>query len=192
MPAAFLSLDGLDGTGKSTQCRLLADRLRGRGLAVTECVDPGGTELGGRLREILLASRQTRIGMRTEALLFMASRAELVAQVIRPALDRGDVVVSDRFLLATVVYQGHAGGLPPDDLWAVGRFATGGLLPDLTLVSPVYLPGSARPESRHLFLEAAERAARRQLSQEGGGEMRFRGPDGRIRDTATVAPAARS
>ena len=64
----------------------------------------------------------------------MASRAELVDEVIRPALDRGEVVVSDRFLLANVVYQGHAGGLAPDDLWAVGRFSTGGLDPDLTLV----------------------------------------------------------
>ncbi len=129
----FLSLDGLDGTGKSTQCRLLADRLRGLDLPVTTCVDPGGTDLGARLREILLG-RKHRIGMRAEALLFMASRAELVDEVIRPALDRGEVVVCDRFLLANVVYQGHAGGLDPAELWQVGRAATGGLEPDLTIV----------------------------------------------------------
>lgn len=134
MGAAFLSLDGLDGTGKSTQCRRLADWLRGRGHTVTQCVDPGGTEFGAKLREILLAGREQAMGMRAEALLFMASRAELVDRVIRPALARGEVVVSDRFTLANVVYQGHAGGLDPADLWATGRLATGGLDPDLTIV----------------------------------------------------------
>jgi dTMP kinase len=133
MSAAFFSLDGIDGTGKSTQCRLLANWLRERGFRVTTCVDPGGTDLGAKLREILL-SKETRLSMRAEALLFMASRAELVETVIRPALTRGEIVVSDRFLLANVVYQGYAGGLPPNDLLTVGQFATGGLLPDLTLV----------------------------------------------------------
>lgn len=130
----FLSLDGIDGTGKSTQCALLADRLRLAGLRVTACADPGGTDVGARLREILLFGRQHRIGLRTEALLFLASRAELVEQVIRPALGRGEVVVSDRFTLANVVYQGHAGGLDPEAIWQAGRLATGGLEPDLTLV----------------------------------------------------------
>jgi dTMP kinase len=130
----FLSLDGIDGTGKSTQVRLLVEALRAGGAAVTSCVDPGGTELGAKLREILLHGRATAIDARAEALLFMASRAELVATVIRPALARGEVVVSDRFLLANVVYQGHAGGLNPADLWNVGRFTTGGILPDLAIV----------------------------------------------------------
>ncbi len=130
----FLSLDGIDGTGKSTQLLLLADTLRGRGLSVTACVDPGGTDLGGKLREILLHGRQTTMSVRTECLLFMASRAELVNQVIAPALDRGEIVLSDRYLLANVVYQGHAGGLLPDDVWSLGQFATSGLRPDLTLV----------------------------------------------------------
>jgi dTMP kinase len=130
----FVTLDGIDGTGKSTQVARLADWLRRRGKTVTVCSDPGGTELGGKLREILLHARLTQIGMRTEALLFMASRAELVLQVIRPALARGEVVVSDRYLLANVVYQGHAGGLQVDDLWQVGEFSTGGLVPDLTIV----------------------------------------------------------
>jgi dTMP kinase len=131
---AFLSFDGVDGTGKSTQVRRLADWLRGHGVPVTACADPGGTDLGAKLREILLFGRSTRIGTRTEALLFMASRAELVEQVIRPALDRGEVVLSDRFALANVVYQGHAGGLDPAELWAVSDVATGGLRPDRTLL----------------------------------------------------------
>jgi dTMP kinase len=129
----FLSLDGLDGTGKSTQCRLLAEWLRGRGHAVTECADPGGTPVGDVLRDLLL-DRRRRMALPCEALLFMASRAQLTAEVIRPALDAGRVVVADRYLLANVVYQGHAGGLDPEQLWRIGWFATGSLEPDLTLV----------------------------------------------------------
>jgi dTMP kinase len=131
--APFLSLDGLDGSGKSTQCRLLVQWLRALGQDVTECTDPGGTALGGELRSLLL-SFQGAMSLPCEALLFMASRAQLVAEVIRPALESGRTVISDRFLLANVVYQGHAGGLDPTRLWDVGLFATGGLEPDLTLV----------------------------------------------------------
>jgi dTMP kinase len=131
---AFVSLDGLDGTGKSTQCRMLVEWLTAQKVPVTACTDPGGTALGQELRKLLLFGREHRIATMTEAMLFMASRAQLVEEVIRPALDRGEVVVSDRFLLANVVYQGHAGGLGAEDLWTVGRFVTGGLEPDLTLV----------------------------------------------------------
>ena len=130
----FLSLDGLDGSGKSTQFRRLVESLRAAGIATTEAVDPGGTELGVKLRELLLFGRAIAMGTRAEALLFMASRAELVERVIRPALARGEVVIYDRYLLANVVYQGHAGGLDPAELWAVGHFATAGVVPDLSLV----------------------------------------------------------
>jgi dTMP kinase len=134
MPKApFLSLDGLDGTGKSTQCRLLADWLRGRGYALTECADPGGTTIGDVLRDLLL-DRRREMTLACEGLLFMASRAQLTAEIIRPALDGGRVVISDRYLLANVVYQGYAGGLDVELLWQVGRLATGGLEPDLTIV----------------------------------------------------------
>ena len=132
--SAFISLDGLDGTGKSTQCQMLVEWLTAQKVPVTACADPGGTALGQQLRNILLHGREHRIATMTEAMLFMASRAQLVEEVIRPALERGEVVVSDRFLLANVVYQGWAGGLNVDDLWTVGRFVTGGLEPDLTLV----------------------------------------------------------
>src|SRR5258708_25348325 len=121
----FLSLDGVDGAGKSTQCRLLADWLRAQGRDVMPCHDPGGTDLGQQLRDLLLNYRG-KMSLPTEALLFMASRAQLVAEVIRPALDAGKVVIADRFLLANVVYQGHAGGLDPSDLWQVGLFRTVG------------------------------------------------------------------
>jgi dTMP kinase len=131
--ALFISLDGLDGTGKSTQCRLLAEWLRARGHMVTECADPGGTSIGDVIRGLLL-DRRREMTMVCEAFLFMASRAQLTVEVIRPALDAGRIVVSDRYLLANVVYQGHAGGLDPELLWHIGRLASGGLEPDLTLV----------------------------------------------------------
>jgi dTMP kinase len=136
----FLSLDGIDGCGKSTQSERLVEWLRGQGLTVTSCNDPGGTALGNQLRAILLSRRGTlaphpgELALAAEALLFMASRAQLVAEVIRPALSAGEIVVSDRFLLANVVYQGHAGGLESELLWQAGRLSTGGLEPDLTLV----------------------------------------------------------
>jgi dTMP kinase len=132
-PGLFLSLDGIDGTGKSTQCRLLVDWLRGQGLMAVSCTDPGGTPLGQELRQILLSGRYHPV-VECTALLFMASRAQLVAEVIRPALDAGQVVVSDRFLLANVVYQGHAGGLDVELLWQAGQLSTGGLEPKRTFV----------------------------------------------------------
>src|SRR5262249_33251509 len=129
----FLSLDGLDGTGKSTQCRLLADWLRRQGHDVTECVDPGSTAVGDVIRDLLLEHRG-EMALPTEALLFMASRAQLVAEVIRPALDAGQVVVSDRFLLANVVYQGYAGGFHSDTISSLWQLAAGGIEPALPLV----------------------------------------------------------
>jgi len=139
----FLALDGPDGGGKSTQAAGLAEFLRGTGRVVVSCRDPGGTALGDRLRAILLDRGTVGLSLRAEMLLYMASRAQLVEQVIRPALGRGAIVVSDRYLLANVVYQGYAGGLGVDEVGAVGRAATGGLLPDLTVILDVP-PATAR------------------------------------------------
>ncbi|MEY4612221.1 MAG: Thymidylate kinase [Planctomycetota bacterium] len=129
----FVSFDGLDGCGKSTQVKLLASNLASRGMKTTTCIDPGGTELGKILREILL-HHKSQIATRCEALLFMASRAQLVDQVVLPALDRGEVVISDRYLFANVVYQGYGGGLNPDELWQAGILSTNGILPDVTFL----------------------------------------------------------
>lgn len=134
MPGFFISLDGVDGGGKSTQVRLLAEYLQTRGHDVLTFRDPGGTKLGEALREILLHRQEIPLTGTAEMLLYMASRAELVAESIRPALESGKTVVTDRFLLANVVYQGCAGGLDPSQLWQVGAIATGGLQPDLTIV----------------------------------------------------------
>jgi dTMP kinase len=144
----FLALDGLDGTGKSTQCRMLADWLRGRGRRIVDCIDPGGTALGDRVRELLLFGRTVQMTARTEALLFMASRAELVNQIIRPALERGDDVVSDRYVLASIVYQGHAGGIDPAEIRQLAAFTTGGLEPDLNLVLDLDVDAALRRRGR--------------------------------------------
>ncbi|MBI3410093.1 MAG: dTMP kinase [Planctomycetes bacterium] len=152
----FISLDGLDGAGKSTQCRLLADWLRTRGWTVVECADPGGTEIGQVLRNLLLEHRG-QMSLPCEALLFMASRAQLTAEIIRPALEKGQAVVCDRFLLANVVYQGHAGGLDPQLLWSVGLMATGGLEPELTFV--LDLPTEFARSRRKTFADRMESRA---------------------------------
>lgn len=129
----FFSFDGLDGVGKTTQRELFSDWLRSTGHEVVNCQDPGSTPLGEAIREILLGHKLP-IARTSEMLLFMAARAQLVEDVIRPALQRGQTVVSDRFLLANVVYQGHAGGLDVDTIWRIGEVATGGLMPDLVFV----------------------------------------------------------
>jgi dTMP kinase len=146
----FFSLDGPDGAGKTTQLRRFVEWLAGQGHDVLVCRDPGDTWLGERLRQILLDPASGPIGGRSEMLLYMAARAQLVEEVIRPALARGQTVVSDRYLLANVVYQGWAGGLDVDTLWEVGRVATGGLQPDLTLVLDVPVAASTQRMQRSL------------------------------------------
>ena len=147
----FFSFDGIDGVGKSTQVRLFEESLRSRGLDVVLCRDPGSTPLGERIREVLLTSDAgTPIGRRSEMLLYMAARAQLVEQVVRPALNAGSVVIADRYLLANVVYQGHAGGLDPVDIWEVGRIATQGLLPDCVFLLDMAPESAGRRMDRPL------------------------------------------
>jgi dTMP kinase len=129
----FFAFDGLDGVGKSTQMDLFCDHLRSRGHDVLRCQDPGSTPLGEAIRDILLGHRLP-ISTVAEMLLFMAARAQLVDEVIRPALAAGKTIVSDRYLLANVVYQGHAGGLDVERIWQIGRTATSGVMPDLVFV----------------------------------------------------------
>jgi dTMP kinase len=130
----FYSFDGIDGGGKSTQLKLFCDWLAERGQQFVACRDPGSTPLGEAVRDLLLNRRDLAIHRRSEMLLYMAARAQMVEQVIRPALAERKTVVSDRFLLANVVYQGHAGGLDVDELWRIGEVATAGVKPDLTFL----------------------------------------------------------
>ncbi|HEX7977686.1 MAG TPA: dTMP kinase [Gemmatimonadaceae bacterium] len=125
--------EGGEGTGKSTQLRRLADLLAERGVPHRTLREPGGTLLGSEVRRILLHV-EDEIEARAEALLFMASRAQLVAREIRPALERGEWVLLDRFFLSTYAYQIAGRALPEREVRDANRFATGGLVPDLTLL----------------------------------------------------------
>jgi dTMP kinase len=135
-PGRFLTLEGPEGAGKSTQARRIHDHLAGRGVDVVLTREPGGTRVGEAIREVLLSTDTGAqpASPRVDALLFSAARAQLVDEVIRPALERGAVVVCDRYTDSTLAYQGHAGGLSMDALRALATFATGGLEPDLTIL----------------------------------------------------------
>jgi dTMP kinase len=130
MRGLLVTFEGIDRSGKTTQARLLCEALGADAVGVRE---PGGTELGERVRELVKDPLQGP-HPRAEALLFAAARAQLVDRVIRPALDDGRVVVSDRFLDSSLAYQGEARGLGIDEVERINRFATGGLVPDLTFL----------------------------------------------------------
>jgi dTMP kinase len=128
----FISFEGPDGSGKTTQARLLVDSLKARGQEVLFTREPGGTVISEQIREVILSTRNQAIRHETEALLFSAARAQIVAELIRPALTAGKIVVCDRYADSTMAYQGYGLGLDLDALRAITRFATGGLAPDLT------------------------------------------------------------
>ncbi len=130
--ACFIVFEGGDGSGKSTQVRSLWRRLRNRGIMVLRIREPGGTPLGQSLRRLLKSGEP--IAPISELMLFEAARAQLVQQVIRPFLDRGGVVIADRFTSSTVAYQGYGRGLDRELIERLNREATGGLEPDLTVL----------------------------------------------------------
>ncbi|MFO1063733.1 MAG: dTMP kinase [Pirellulales bacterium] len=130
----FITLDGVDGGGKSTQVKMLCEYLTARGKTVRTFRDPGSTQLGEALREILLHRQEIELSPTSEMLLYMASRAQLIAEQLRPALAECDYVITDRYLLANVVYQSVGGRVAADAIWKVGEVAVGGLYPDLTVV----------------------------------------------------------
>ncbi len=130
----FVTIEGGEGAGKSTLLDALAERARTEGFEVVTCREPGGTALGERLRAALLGSDGPAPDARAELLVFAAARAQLVAEVIRPALKRGALVLCDRYADSTLAYQHHGRELPRDTVDAVNAAATGGLTPDLTLL----------------------------------------------------------
>ena len=138
----FIAFEGVDGAGKSTQVRLLGEHLERGGREVVICREPGGTGLGEELRRILLDPGSGDLQPEVEVLLFMAARAQLCNKVIRPELESGKVVISDRFLWSSVVYQGVVGGLGVEEVLSIGRVATRGLLPDLTFLVDLDPAGS--------------------------------------------------
>ncbi|MEM1108064.1 MAG: dTMP kinase [Planctomycetota bacterium] len=134
----FFVFDGPDGSGKSTQFRRLVAAAEAEGVGVCEVREPGGTHIGEEIRKVLLdPSVKEDVDVRCEMLLFMASRAQLIAQKIRPALAAGQLVLADRFISSTLAYQGTAGGLPIADILKVGQVALGQHWPDLVVVFDV-------------------------------------------------------
>jgi dTMP kinase len=130
----FLTFEGMDGSGKTTQMRLLGERLRGLGREVLETAEPGGTRIGIEIRRILLDAANQELKPTAEMLLYFACRAQNVDEWIMPALDAGKIVLSDRFTDSTLVYQGCGRGLGAETVMTLDRIACRGLAPDLTLL----------------------------------------------------------
>jgi len=150
----FLVIDGPDGAGKTTQARLLGEYLRSLGVLLCPVRDPGGTLIGDRIRSILLDRRHAEMAVECELMLYMASRAQLVAEVIQPALASGQCVLADRFVSSTIAYQG-AGGIDVEAIRSVVRVAVRDLWPDLTVI--LDLPAEVGLERvRHKNAMAAE------------------------------------
>jgi dTMP kinase len=149
----FITFEGIDGCGKTTQIERLVKRLRAEGYEVEETVEPGGTPVGRQIRRILLDFRNQELSPRTELLLYFASRAQNVDQRIRPALEHGRIVVSDRYTDSTLVYQGIARGLGEDVVARLHEIACGDVHPDLTICLDISLETSlerARARNREL------------------------------------------
>lgn len=144
LASRFIVFDGPDGSGKSTQFARFAAACRESGLTVCEVREPGGTEIGEQIRNVLLDPANHEMNVRCEMLLYMASRAQLVEQRIKPALARGELVLADRFISSTLAYQGTAGGLSPEQILAVGDVAVGDRWPDLTVIFDVDEQTAAR------------------------------------------------
>ena len=155
MRGLFITFEGGDGSGKSTQSAILVDRLRADGHTVVESREPGGTDLGLELRQLVL-HRRGEMAPRAEALIYAADRAHNIATKVRPALERGEIVVQDRYLDSSVAYQGAGRVLGADEVRDLSLWATEGLLPDLTVLLDL-APGEDRLAERTQYdrLEAA-------------------------------------
>ena len=147
MASAFITFEGIDGCGKSTQLRMLASELSMRGREVVTTREPGGTPLGTRVRQLVLDAEE-QVDPLAELLLYAADRAQHVRTLVRPALDSGHVVLSDRYADATVAYQGAGRGFPDEIVSGLVVLATGGLMPDLTLIFDLPVDESQRRAAR--------------------------------------------
>jgi dTMP kinase len=134
MKGLFISLEGIEGTGKSTQAELLAEHLRKKGFTVVKTAEPGGTRISLKVRELLLSTDNTNMAPLTELLLYSAARVQHIEEIIMPALRRGDVVITDRFSDSTMAYQGYGRGIDPQLIDSLDLIATGRLRPHLTIL----------------------------------------------------------
>jgi len=165
-PGQFIVLDGPEGSGKTTQVERLIQWLREGGRQATAVRDPGSTPVSERIRDVLLDKRLPEMDVHTEIFLYMASRAEMVARIVRPALEVGLVVVSDRFVSSTVAYQGAAGGVEPETIWNLGRIACAGLEPDLTVILDLDVEtGFTRLRRERDRIESKDRAYHEKVRQ---------------------------
>jgi dTMP kinase len=153
----FITFEGMDGSGKTTQLRRLAERLRGMGHTVVETAEPGGTVIGRKIRQILLDAGNHELGPTAELLLYFASRAQNVEETILPALGRGEIVLADRFTDSALAYQGCGRGLGAEAVRALDRIACHGLRPDLTLLLDIGPESSLiRARARNVTETSAE------------------------------------
>jgi dTMP kinase len=171
----FITFEGSEGSGKSTQARLLYEMLQARGFPVILTREPGGTRIGDMIRRILLDLQHTEMAPTTETLLFLAARAQLVSEVIRPYLDMGGIVLCDRYVDSTYAHQGYGLGRDLQELRAITRAATGGLMPDLTI---------------YLDLRAEEGLERKQLVRRQATLTPVLGARGRAQNRPTAPPAS--
>lgn len=146
MRGLFITFEGIDGCGKSTQLQLLATQLRQQGYEVVVTREPGGTVIGEDIRQLLISDASVHIAPTTELLLYVAARAQHVAELIEPSLEAGRIVISDRYTDSTVAFQGYGRGLRLAVIQELNRFATGGLVPDVTIVFDLD-PATARLRS---------------------------------------------
>ncbi len=166
----FITFEGLDGSGKTTQIRLLEDYLKKKGFEVVTTFEPGGTAIGKKIRDILLDKNNLSISGKAETLLFQASRAELVSAVIAPALEQGKIVICDRFFDSTLVYQGIARGLGEKEIMDMSMWAADGLVPDITILLSAKV---AKVEKR--LKESSKDKDRIELEEEHFKEKLYKG-----------------
>jgi dTMP kinase len=160
----FITFEGMDGSGKTTQLRRLAAHLRARGRKVLETAEPGGTAIGRKVRQILLDAGNQELSSTAELLLYFASRAQNVNESILPALDRGEIVLADRFTDSTLAYQGCARGLGAEVVLALDKIACRGLRPDLTMLLEISPAESlARARARN----SAETSPETRMDEQG-------------------------
>jgi len=195
MAGVFITFEGIDGCGKSTQLRLLAGELRARGLEVVTTREPGGTTLGQKLRAALLDVRE-QVDPLTELLVFAADRAQHVRTLLRPALSANKIVMSDRYADATVAYQGAGRGFKPELISEIIQLATEGLTPDLTLLFDLTVPESAvrtrrrnakkhsdRLDREHHEFHERVRAAYLEIARANPGRVRLIDARGSVQET---------
>jgi dTMP kinase len=195
----FITFEGGEGSGKSTQLKLLARRLGAARVPVRTLREPGGTTVGEAIRTILLDPEHAGLDETTEILLYEAARAQLVAEVIEPALDAGEIVLCDRFYDSTIAYQGYARGIDLDEVASLNRAAAGGLTPDRTLVLDIdprlgihraTRHGADRLEGEDLAFHDAVRAGFLAIAAEEPARVRVVDADGSVEEVAERVTAA--